>query len=219
MQVRVLHRSFLSKISSAREVQTDELLTSNQVAAGSSPVARSKFCGYSQVGLRRRIANPLIVGSIPTACFFSHRRSQTAKALVLETGFCEFDSRRRYIPKKFRADDVKGSIEVLQTSRKSSNLFQSINFHFFSEDECKAGEQSVFQADPNGFESRRPYSVWRCDEIGSRNCLLNIRVKNARAGSSPVVSANSIFDFRLPICDLFFNQKSKIQNPKFSCGL
>jgi hypothetical protein len=49
MQVRVLHRSFLSTISLAREVQTAELLTSNQAAAGSNPVARSIFRRHSQV--------------------------------------------------------------------------------------------------------------------------------------------------------------------------
>jgi hypothetical protein len=61
--------------------------------------------------------------------------------------------------------------------------------------------------------------TWR---NGSRNCLLNSRAKT-RAGSNPVVSAISIFDFRLPILDSNFyqttNPKSKIPNPKSVCGL
>ena len=129
MRVRILHRSSFPTFSLAREVQTAELLISNQAAAGSNPVARSKILA----GIAKKVKATdckFVNRRFDSDCLlFSHRRSQTAKALVLETRFCEFDSRRRYFPKKFWADDVIGSIEVLQTSRKSSNLFQSIKIY------------------------------------------------------------------------------------------
>jgi hypothetical protein len=70
--------------------------------------------------------------------------------------------------------------------------------------------------------SCRPSNSLETWRNGSRNCLLNSRAKT-RAGSNPVVSAISIFDFRLPILDSNFyqttNPKSKIPNPKSVCGL
>lgn len=67
---------------------------------GSNPLpeARFYFSGRSADGYTGLFWKQVFAGSNPAAQtkFYFCRRSQTAKALVLETSYCEFESRRLY---------------------------------------------------------------------------------------------------------------------------